>query len=283
MQALPITQEANPSLIEGTPGKVSIFRWAGSKKKLINELNLAAPNKYNNYIEPFVGSGIFYLHQNAHSAVLADYNEHLIQAYTQVRDNPTKLWERCCSISNMESTYYEVRSLDPYNLNDIDRAARFIYINRYCFNGVYRTNLKGGFNVSRGKGNLGIPSWEVFKAFSDKLQGCQLQCSDFETVIDEANADDFIYIDPPYIDLSKRDRGEYGAGSFGHHDLERLAESAKRASDRGCKLLISYMDCDFMKDLFSEWRLFPLEVSRSVSCTTSNRKKAKEIFLANYM
>lgn len=283
MQALPIKQKTSPSIISGIPGKVSIFRWAGSKKKLINELKLAAPNKYNKYIEPFVGSGIFFLHQNAHDAVLSDYNEHLIQAYIQVRDNPKALWDKCLTISNSESAYYEVRSMDPYTLSDIDRAARFIYINRYCFNGVYRTNLNGGFNVSRGKGNLGIPSWDVFKAFSNKLQNCQLHCSDFEIIVNNASKDDFIYIDPPYIDLSKRDRGEYGVGSFHHQDLIRLANAVKRASSRGCKILISYRDCDFMKNLFSEWRLFPVEVTRSVSCSTLNRKKTKEIFLANYI
>jgi len=283
MSALTKKSLINEPIINGIPGTTSIFRWAGSKKKLLNQLKLVSPDKYNSYIEPFLGSGVFFLQQKNKQALLSDYNEHLMQAYIQVRDNPKRLWNRCISIQSTESTYYEIRSIDPLSLGKIDRAARFIYLNRYCFNGVYRTNQSGGFNVSRGKGNLGIPSWEIFKAFSLKLQDCQLECVDFEESINRANDGDFIYLDPPYIDLSKRNRGEYGVGSFKHHDLIRLASAAHRASERGCKVLISYRDCDFMKDLFSSWRLFPLEVSRSVSSSTSSRGKASEIFLASYI
>lgn len=283
MSALSKLDFRSTEIIEGVPGETSIFRWAGSKKRLLKELKLASPNDYNNYIEPFLGSGVFFLQQNASQAVLSDYNEHLIQAYVQVRDNPKRVWNKCVSIANTEQEYYRVRSLDFRCLGKIDRAARFIYLNRYCFNGVYRTNQNGGFNVSRGKGNLGIPSWDVFKGFSEKLKSTSLICSDFEVVINNGEKGDFIYLDPPYIDLSKRDRGEYGVGSFGYSDLARLADSAHQAANRGCKVLISYRDCDVIKELFSTWCLFPLEVSRSVSCSAANRKKAKEIFLASYL
>lgn len=282
-QILPTISHTDYPLIEGAPGKTSIFRWAGSKKKLINELKMASPTDYGRYIEPFLGSGVFYLHQDTKKAVLSDYNEHLIQAYAQVRDNPKSLWDKCVSIPSDKEAYYTVRALDPDALTEEDRAARFIYLNRYCFNGVYRTNLRGGFNVSRGEGSLGIPCWEVFKAFSEKLQGCILEVSDFERVINNAESGDFIYLDPPYIDLSKRDRGEYGVGSFCFQDLERLASSSQGAAQRGCKVLISYRDCEVIKELFSNWRLFPLEVSRSVSCKTTRRQKAREIFLASYL
>jgi|TARA_Y100001934_G_scaffold283626_1_gene404933 DNA adenine methylase len=282
-QALPTINDRSPSLIDGVAGVTPIFRWAGSKKRLLKELRLASPSVYRRYHEPFLGSGVFFLQQNKGHAVLSDYNPHLIQAYEQVRKNPLKLWERCVSIPEDTDTYYEVRAVNPLELDDLERAARFIYLNRYCFNGVYRTNLQGGFNVSRGQGNLGIPTWKVFKAFSDRLQDSQLLCQDFEVTMSSAIRNDFIYLDPPYIDLSKRDRGEYGTGSFGYSDLERLADASHRAAKLGVKVLISYRDCETIKALFPDWRLFPLEVSRSVSCNTSKRSKAKEIFLTSYI
>jgi DNA adenine methylase len=274
--------QEEPLEISGEPGKTPIIRWAGSKKKLLSTLLDAAPSKFNKYYEPFFGSGIFFLNLDVTSSIVSDSNPHLIQAYEVLRDSPELLWAVLRSISADEKAYYDVRNLEFEKMDSLSRAARFIYLNRYCFNGVYRTNRQGGFNVSRGRGNLGIPSREIFVSFSDKLKNTSISCSDFEQVVDQASNNDFVYLDPPYIDQSKRDRGEYGAGSFGEHDLERLANCAKRASQRGAKVIVSYSECPLMESIFSDWNISKTLVHRSVSCTGATRGKAQEMLISNY-
>lgn len=269
--------------IVGTPGETPIIRWAGSKKKLLPALQLAAPKSFNTYYEPFFGSGVFFLSLQPQQAVISDLNPHLIQAYEIIKEEPKLLWEAVNSISADHESYYDVRSLSWDLLDEVSRAARFIYLNRFCFNGVYRTNRQGGFNVSRGKGAIGIPSLDVFHSFSESLQNTSIHCADFEQIVSQASAGDFVYLDPPYIDLSKRDRGEYGADSFKFADLERLVQCVRKASERGVHILISYRDCPALISLLSDWYIERLTVQRSVSCSTTKRTKASEIFLSNYI
>lgn len=269
--------------ITGRPGQTPIIRWAGSKKKLLPALQLAAPQQFNTYYEPFFGSGIFFLNLCPQNSVISDLNPHLIQAYEVIKEHPELLWEATNSISADHDVYYDVRGLPWDRLDEISRAARFIYLNRFCFNGVYRTNRQGGFNVSRGKGCLGIPSLDVFRSFSESLQTTNIYCADFESIVNQASAGDFVYLDPPYIDLGKRDRGEYGVDSFKFEDLERLVLCAKAASSRGANVLISYRECPSLISLLSDWYIDRLSVQRSVSCSTTKRKRASEIFLSNYI
>ncbi len=242
----------------------------------------AAPSTYNTYIEPFAGSAVPFLGFNPQTAVLADINTDVIQAYRQLKTSHRKLWWIISSLPITEEFYYELRSVQPDQLSPIERAARFIYLNRYCFNGVYRTNLKGEFNVSRGKGALGIPSLELFKGFSDRLKNTKLVNRDFETVIDSSRKNDFIYIDPPYIDSSKRDRGEYGLNSFKGRDLDRLISSLQRADSRGVSVMISYRDCPILQSQLSTWHQKSITVRRSVAQKTENRKPAEELLVTNY-
>ena len=272
-----------PLILPGTPGATPIFRWAGSKKKLLPNLQLAAPAQYDRYIDPFFGSGILFLNLRPKNSIISDINPHLIQAYEVIREHPKRLWNTLVKLPSNHDFYYKIRSVDPSKLGKIERAARFIYLNRYCFNGVYRTNLQGGFNVSRGKGHLGIPSYEVFEAFSKKLQNTELHCADFEAVIKQARKGDFIYLDPPYLEADKRDRGEYGAGTFNNNDFHRFINAVKKASDNGAQILISYIDCPSLKSELKGWYIDSVQVTRSVSCNKKKRGKTKEIFLSNYI
>jgi DNA adenine methylase len=268
--------------ISGMPGVTPIFRWAGSKKKLVPQLLVKAPECFNTYYEPFFGSGVLFINLQTTGSVIADVNPHLIQAYNQIKINPLKVWNVLKSISADTEMYYQIRSLDWEKLDHISRAARFMYLNRFCFNGVYRTNRQGGFNVSRGKGNLGVPSWGIFNSFSEKLRNCEIHHSDFERIVLSAKLNDFVYIDPPYIDLEKRDRGEYGPDSFKINDFERLVSSVKKADRAGAKVLISYRDCPRLQSMLPEWHVDHLRVQRTISCKTNKRKKTNEIFISNY-
>ncbi|WP_062057788.1 DNA adenine methylase [Cellvibrio sp. OA-2007] len=268
--------------IKGVPGATSVIRWAGSKRRLLPALLEAKPNTYKTYFEPFAGSAAYFLSLSPKGAILSDINTDLIHLYKAIKNHPKKLWDAVCQMPSAESFYYELRSLNPDTLSSLEKAARFWYLNRYCFNGVFRTNLEGQFNVSRGLGNLGIPEFELIKAFSNRLKGVEVLCSNFEPIIDVATKDDFIYLDPPYLDRNKRDRGEYGSGNFDDSHLDRLLESMQRATRRGVKILLSYRCDEHVIGKLPGWNVKNVSVVRSVSSDTTQRTKVGELLIKNY-
>lgn len=277
-----LSENAISAEIGGTPGVTPLLRWAGSKKKLLPKLIQASPRKYTRYLEPFVGSAILFLQLDPRSALLSDINKNLIDTYKMVRDHPKRVWDMIRSWPSTESFYYHLRSLDTTGFDDCERAARFVYLNRYCFNGVYRTNRAGQFNVSRGKGNLGIPAWPVFEEFAKKLTNVDLQLGDFENTVSQAKLGDFIYLDPPYAELGKRDRGEYGPTAFKAFDVPRLLEAILGAADRGAKILLSYSASQIDLSQLPGWHVHELSVMRNVSGFVGNRKQANEVLISNY-
>lgn len=261
---------------------VPILRWAGSKKKLLPTLMSAAPADYCRYVEPFAGSAVLYLRLADTPALLGDINPDLIETYKTVKQHPKRVWTRVAAMSTEPEHYYKVRAQNVAGLGKLDRAARFVYLNRFCFNGVYRTNLQGQFNVARGKGHLFIPPLEVFSAFAQKLSNADLYCGDFESVVEQTRQGDFLYLDPPYSLEGKRDRGEYGLGTFRDKDEERLAEAVLGAADRGVKVLLSYSPSRLMLSHLRGWQVKRLNVARNVAGFTSARRTAKEVLVSNY-
>lgn len=259
-----------------------ILRWAGSKKKLLQVLTAAAPSDFTRYAEPFMGSAVLFLELDASKALLGDFNEALVDAYTTIRDHPRAVWNRVMAMSHEPDFYYELRSLEPNSLKQLDRAARFVYLNRFCFNGVYRTNKQGKFNVPRGGGKLVVPDLSTFISFAKKLKNAELICGDFEDVIKKTRSGDFLYLDPPYALGEKRDRGEYGAGSFREIDEVRLIKSITAASKRGVKVLLSYSPSNFVMQELKGWNVHKLSVNRSVAGFSGSRRKADEILVSNY-
>jgi len=268
--------------IGGVPGMTPILRWAGSKKKLLPHLQAAAPTSFNTYIEPFVGSGVLFLLLAPETAYLSDLNSDLIQAYDVIKVHPRRVWNILMSWPADEDFYYELRASDPASLNSYIRAARFVYLNRYCFNGVYRTNREGGFNVARGRGNLGIPEWPVFKNFADRIKNIDVRNCDFEVTVNRAKKNDFIYLDPPYAEPGKRDRGEYGAGTFRPVDVARLLNAMMRADRRGAKVLLSYSADQIDLNVLQGWHVREITVMRNVSGFAGSRRHAHEVLISNY-
>jgi DNA adenine methylase len=178
--------------------------------------------------------------------------------------------------------YYQLRSVDPASLCALDRAVRFVYLNRFCFNGVYRTNREGRFNVARGQGHLFIPEFDLFSAFARKLANADLYCGDFERVVARSGRGDFLYLDPPYSLDGKRDRGEYGLGTFRDSDEERLADAVQGAADRGAKVLLSYSPSRRMLKRLAGWKVKKLKVARNVAGFASDRRVADEVLVSNY-
>lgn len=259
-----------------------ILRWAGSKKRLLPILRRATPAKFKRYVEPFVGSAVNFLELPKHDAVLADLNSEIIHAYEMVRRFPKAVWQRTAALPKTQAQYYKLRSLHPDTLGRFDRAVRFIYLNRFCFNGVYRTNREGHFNVSRGKGHLFVPPLERFLEFSERLQQCELVCEDFEKVVGLAKRGDYAYLDPPYAERGKRDRGEYGIGTFRENDEKRLVEVLKCADERGVKILLSYTNSPVINRELAGWHFKHIQVQRNVAGFTGARNKVSEVLVSNY-
>lgn len=260
----------------------SPVRWAGSKRKLVPTLQRLAPSSFERYIEPFCGSLCLYVALKPSSALVGDINEELVNFYRMISWRPKAVASATHQLANDEATYYELRGIDPTTLGAQERAVRFLYLNRYCFNGVYRTNRQGGFNVARGKHMGSIPPVEELVRFGRMMRRAAVHRCDFEDLINEAKRGDFIYLDPPYAGRGVRDRGEYGVGAFKEVDLDRLAEGLHRASSRDVKVLLSYADLPEIRRRFRSWNITSMEVTRNVAGFSGARGSVSELILRNY-
>lgn len=260
----------------------SPLRWAGSKRKLLPTLQKLAPTKFQRYVEPFCGSLCLYVALKPASAMVGDINEELVNFYRMIAWRPQAIASATHELADDESTYYELRSLDPSTLSSQERAVRFLYLNRYCFNGVYRTNRQGAFNVARGKHMGSIPPVEELIGFGRLMRHATVLRCDFEELVNSSKRGDFIYLDPPYAGRGVRDRGEYGIGAFKEADLDRLAEALHRASGRGVKVLLSYADMPEIRQRFRLWNATTLDVTRNVAGFASARGSVSELILRNF-
>lgn len=260
-----------------------ILRWAGSKRKLLPYLIDAMPSKYNRYIEPFAGSACLFFSLHPKKAVLGDINSELLDTYATLRDHPRRLSRAAKSIGETEDNYYKIRRVNPSELDPLSRAARFIYLNRFCFNGVYRTNQQGHFNVPRGNRTGGIPPESTFYRCSVALRAADLRPGDFEQCINDIQKDDFVYLDPPYASEGRPRAGEYGCGCFSNFDHERLIKCLKQIDKNGASFLLSYSNTpDLIRRFSKRWRLKCVSVNRHVAGFSQHRHVAEEILVSNY-
>ena len=190
------------------------IRWAGSKRKLVSRIQEQIPDDCERYIEPFAGSACVFFAAIKGEAILADFNPDLICAFEVVKKHPRLLARKLAELAPTKRTYYRVRdTLDPGN-SDIDRATRFLFLNAHCFNGVYRTNRQGKFNVPMGTKTAGVPSERHLARCSIALRQTKVVCQDYTDTLRQCSPDDFVYLDPPYPKPDSRNRGEYGMGAF---------------------------------------------------------------------
>lgn len=259
-----------------------VLRWAGSKRQIVPKLTSLAPDFSGRYIEPFCGSACLFLALNPSQALLGDVNSHLVSAYTALRDAPEGVAVNLAQWRADKETYLRLRSL-PMSSDPAFNAARFLYLNRYCFNGVYRENQQGQFNVPYGGYRTGsLPDLAELLLFSARLQNTELYCGDFAEAVRGANAEDFIYLDPPYYYGTVRNRGEYGWNAFADSDVERLIAEVRLAHDRGVRILISYNQAHNLRKVLPGWHLTYAPVRRSVAGFSKSRKSVREYQLRNY-
>ncbi len=260
----------------------SPLRWAGSKRKLLPQLVKLSPRNFGRYVEPFCGSLCLLIALKPRNALVGDINEELIHFYRTVQRRARLVATLAHEIDKREQAYYQVRATSPLGLVTEARAARFLYLNRYCFNGVYRTNRSGRFNVARGKHMGEIPPVDEIVAFGSLMRSVEVRNCDFAELLEECGDGEFAYLDPPYAGRAVRDRGEYGLGAFKADDLDRLVDSVFRASERGAKVLLSYADLPVVRRAFRGWEAVRIEVGRNVSGFNRGRGTVRELMLRNY-
>jgi DNA adenine methylase len=245
---------------------------------------------FGRYYEPFVGGGtLFFGLCRAGKllpppAVLSDGNEELMNVYRCVKDNPDQLAAllQAHKDNHCREHYYRTRANVP--ATSTDRAARTIYLNRTCFNGVYRVNRKGQFNVPLGDyKNPRILDADNLLAASAALAGVELLTGDFADVLEQATSGDFVYCDPPYHPVSRTaNLTAYGKNGFGEADQQRLADVVARLTRRGVKVLLSNSHTDLVLQLYREFRIEHVAARRAVNCKANRRGNVGEVLVSNF-
>ncbi|APY06782.1 hypothetical protein BWZ20_00035 [Winogradskyella sp. J14-2] len=257
-------QETNYATVEEPlglfPKDIAIkpfLKWAGGKTQLLSELHKYVPNNFNKYIEPFIGGGAMFFSLNPNESIIADLNEELIITYRQVKDAVEEIIQYLKTFEHNEEFYYNLRSLDPNELDNSYRAARLIYLNKTCYNGLYRVNKKGKFNVPYGKGKGSFLNEEVLRNASEFLADTTIVNNDYLAVLNEfATEGDFIFLDPPYYPVGKySDFKRYTKEFFYHEDQVRLKEEFDRLDNIGCKVVLTNSDHDVILDLYADYKV----------------------------
>ena len=269
--------------IANRPKPVKPFlRWAGSKRQLLPILSSYWSCQFERYLEPFLGSGSLFFHLRPRCAVLGDINSGLMEAYKQVRDCLEEVLFELSRMRKGKDQYYRIRSIDTSSLTASQSAARLIYLNRFAFNGLYRTNRNGEFNVPYGGEKSGnIPKRELLAACSSALQGVSLISGDFELVLSQASAGDFVYLDPPYSVKARRVFNMYGPSSFGINDLQRLRLWLDELTERGVEFLLSYARCEEANLLMDGYAATEVTVRRNIAGFSGSRRRAGEWLISN--
>lgn len=264
---------------------VPFVNWAGGKSQLLPQMKPYFPkgHEYDRYIEPFVGGGIVFLTLQPPKAILADSNEELMNCYQVVRDDVETLTKALPRHIRSREYYYELRQQDPNSMGQIARATRFIYLNKTCFNGIYRVNSRGQFNVPYGDRKARIYVEQNLREISLRLRNVELAAQSYERPLGRAQSGDFIYLDPPYCPLSKTANfAKYTSKPFGEEDQTRLAKEFERLTGVGCKIMLSNSDTALIRELYAQYHLKTLVARRYINCNGNGRKPITELLIMNY-
>lgn len=270
------------------------LKWAGGKRQLLAQISKLYPKKFVTYYEPFIGAGAVFLDLQWKKAVINDANSELINCYKVIRDSPEALIKEVEKHPHSKQYFYELRSQDRVegfqSRCPIYRAARIIYLNKTCFNGLFRVNSSGQFNVPFGDyTNPRIIERSSIKALSTYLNSHAVTIleGDFELAVAKAKKNDFIYFDPPYDPLSDTSSFTgYSLNAFGKDQQVRLKDLAVRLCSQGSKVLLSNSATPFIYDLYSDsnlFRIIEVEANRNINSVGSGRRKINELLIVgNY-
>ena len=264
------------------------LKWAGGKSRLISQYAPYLPQRetIRRYYEPFIGSAALFFHLQPPDARLSDANWKLVETYRVVRDEPDKLIEALHPHRNERAYYYRIRSQKPKDLTPVQRAARLIYMNKTCYNGLYRENQKGEFNVPFGRYKRPkICDEERLYAASRALQGVELCDVDFAEAIADAGKGDFVYFDPPYVPLSATSSfTSYSRYGFDEEDHRRLAQALRELTERGCRVMLSNSSAPLVYELYRghDFKIEEVKARRNINSKAHKRGAVTELVIMNY-
>lgn len=265
-----------------------LVKWVGGKRQLLPELLGNIPKIYNRYFEPFVGGGALFFELQPQNAYISDLNEELINLYLAVRDNVFELMSELEQHKNSKEYFLKVRNLDRSlnfkSLSSVKRASRFIFLNRTCFNGLYRVNSKGQFNVPFG-GYIKPKLYDFDNLIncSNLLKNTEIVCADFSAILQKVKESDFVYLDPPYVPISRT--SSFTSYTENRFDLDmqlKLKNVCDELNLRGVHFLLSNSDSDFVNKLYSKYTINKVFASRSLNANPNGRGKITEVLVKNY-
>jgi DNA adenine methylase len=265
-------------------------KWAGGKRQLLNDIRLRLPKGFNRYFEPFIGGGALLFALQPKIAFINDINSELVNAYKQIRDNSQSVIAELQKIdreskNNPKEYYYLSRELFNNRIAnkvyDAGTAALFIYINKHCFNGLYRVNAKGGFNVPFNNSKQDSFTVENLLGVSKFLKQVKITNLDFADACNEAKDGDFIFFDSPYAPLNPTSFESYTKEGFTVEDHERLAKLYRGLTDRGCYCMLTNHNTEFINNLYEGFTIDVIQVRRSINSDASKRT-GEETIIRNY-
>lgn len=268
------------------------LKWVGGKRQLMAVIVNNLPKNIKNlkYYEPFIGGGAVFFHLQPVNAVINDLNNELINVYCVIKNDLDSLIADLKRHKNNAEYFYEIRALDrtdDFNtLTAVQKASRLIYLNKTCFNGLYRVNNAGEFNVPFGRyKNPNIVNEPTLKAVSKFLKNSNIRisCEDYENVLEKADRDSFVYIDPPYHPISESSNFTgYVRGGWNANDQTRLRDTCDKLNKRGVKFLLSNSSASLIKELYKDFNITNVKASRFVNSKASGRGQIDEVLIKNY-
>lgn len=268
-----------------------ILKWVGGKRQLLSEIIPLIDESCDNYVEPFIGGGAVLFRLQPKKAIINDYNTELINVYRTVRDDLDGLVALLKKHEKYNSSdyYYEVRALDRTpdfdKMSNSEKAARIIYLNKTCYNGLYRVNSLGQFNSPYGKyKNPNIVNEVVLRAISKYLNGNEIsiRSGDYKDVLNDIEKNSFVYLDPPYMPISSSSSFTgYTEGGFGYDKQVELKEECDKLNSKGVHFLQSNSDCEEIRELYKAYRIKVVKANRAINSDAKKRGQINEVLIYN--
>ncbi len=277
-------RQVAPQFPRADPQAAPVIKWVGGKTKLLPELLARMPEKFSRYFEPFAGGAALFFRVSPERGVLADYNSDLINLYTVLGRDVASVIKRLeyHREHHSESHYYSVR--ERWNDREVawataDRAATFIYLNKTCFNGLWRVNRAGAFNVPIGRYTdppICVP--DTLRAAHSVLARAELRNCDYRTAVEDAKRGDFVYFDPPYDPVTTTSNfTSYTNQAFGPEQQKELADTVRKLVARGCKVMLSNSDTPYIRQLYKGFTVDRVMVSRAINSNAAKRGEVAEV------
>lgn len=269
-----------------------VVKWVGGKRQLLNYITPLLPKNFSTYVEPFVGGGAVLFNIQPKKAIINDYNAELINVYNVIKNNPDELISLLQEHEKLNSQeyFYQIRSLDRsdtyYSMSSIDKAARIIYLNKTCFNGLFRVNQAGQFNSPYGKyKNPNIVNRPLVLAMSKYFNNNDIRImnGDYKEALKNLRRGAFVYFDPPYMPISSSSSFTgYTENGFGKQQQIELKEECDKLNGRGIKFLLSNSDHPLIRELYKDYEIIVVKAKRSINSKGNKRGEINEVLIRNY-